>query len=228
MSPSIRTRSRSPFWIPAVILLAASCDENSNPPPNLYDLRTKDGAGEAVLDVGTTFDIPISSPDSTVPVDQPVAKSEMGVDGLAKSEATVKSDGAGKTEASAKIDSSSKSDKSAAKPDLYMVGDAGIKQICTAINSAFLLMIPQAKTCSTVIPTIQCTLKTKTRLDCPCNTYINQNNTTEVTTLSALENQWSSLKCSNLSWVCPATPCAQPKGATCTKASSGSDSCIDY
>jgi hypothetical protein len=111
-------------------------------------------------------------------------------------------------------------------PDIIPAGDGGLEKTCTAINKAYVAAVSSAKKCSAMLPVIQCTLKTKDKLDCPCDTFVETANTTAIATLKALATSWQNLNCSSLGWICPAVACKNPASATCTSSSSG-DVCVD-
>jgi hypothetical protein len=99
------------------------------------------------------------------------------------------------------------------------------QQACGDLDRGYQAAVQQAKTCCAQCKSIQCTLKVKTELACPCQTYVDPSNAGPLATMDSLEQQWNGLKCGPVP--CPAIACPDPKGATCVPASGGNGACQD-
>jgi len=93
------------------------------------------------------------------------------------------------------------------------VAYAGTCQSCDDIDTAYQAAVTKAKKCCAMCNTIQCTLKVKTEIACPCTTYVEQSNQAAVQEMSQLEAKWIAAGC--VASGCPPMPCPQVGGASC-------------
>jgi hypothetical protein len=93
------------------------------------------------------------------------------------------------------------------------------QQLCITLNQSYIAAVQQAKSCCSMCDMISCTLKVKTELACPCDTYVEASNTAAIQTMKSAEAQWNALNC-GLGWACPAMPCPWVSGANCVPTSS--------
>ncbi|MBE7479786.1 MAG: hypothetical protein HS104_07360 [Polyangiaceae bacterium] len=98
---------------------------------------------------------------------------------------------------------------------------------CSGLEADYKTTLAAAKECSTLLPTLQCTVLVDDQLACPCSTYANPANTAEITKLQQLKTSWVTSGC-NVGVICPAIACLVPSGASCTGSSgTKSGSCVD-
>ncbi len=100
--------------------------------------------------------------------------------------------------------------------DLTPAHDLGIlKAKCLQLNTDYIKAVANAKSCSSLIPMMQCTKKVKAKLICPCqptDTYVTKSVTS--VSLNKLKNQFDTMGCAKL-FPCPKPPCTSPTGAGC-------------
>ena len=99
------------------------------------------------------------------------------------------------------------------------------QQPCAGLDRSYQAAVQEAKVCCAQCKSIQCTLKVKTELACPCQTYVDLSNSGPLETMDSLEQQWNALQCGPQP--CPAIACPDPRGATCMPTSGGSGVCQD-
>ena len=97
---------------------------------------------------------------------------------------------------------------------------------CKQLESNYAASLKKAKSCSPILPVVQCTSKVDDELACPCPTFINPGNTAAAAELAKLKAEWKTQNCS-AGVVCPLVLCAQPSGATCVGGSATNGSCVD-
>jgi hypothetical protein len=85
--------------------------------------------------------------------------------------------------------------------------------VCAALEQKYAAALPAAKACNplSMMPVLQCAFPMPTDLACHlCTTFVNN-----VTTLKAIESDWTAKGCDKLLRPCPAIACQAPAGATC-------------
>lgn len=85
---------------------------------------------------------------------------------------------------------------------------------CIELAQDYLSTLALAKACNPTINTPQCLNLIDDQLGCPCQTHINQLNTTEIHKLISLKQQWSSLDCS-VEIACTGVECPDPGQGVC-------------
>jgi len=108
----------------------------------------------------------------------------------------------------------------APRPDLPLpvdgpISDAMKLQLCQGWNAAYVAALQLARKCSPMLPVVQCTTSVSDELACPCPTFVEQANSTEIQQLTDLKSKWQALGCASL-FACPAMPCYVPPSAGCT------------
>jgi hypothetical protein len=116
-------------------------------------------------------------------------------------------------------------DSPSVKLDIVPRWEGDLKTACTNLDKLYTATVTLAKKCNPPLP--ECTLKVKTQLTCPCETFVSTSDKTDVAKLSSLESQWGSLGCTTVGWVCPAIACPNVTSATCSKTVSGGALCVD-
>ncbi|MCK5796153.1 MAG: hypothetical protein KAI47_03165 [Deltaproteobacteria bacterium] len=100
--------------------------------------------------------------------------------------------------------------------DLTPAHDLGVlKAKCLKLDADYVQAVAKAKSCSSIIPMMQCTKKVKAKLICPCqpiDTYITKSVTS--VSLNKLKNQFDTMGCAKL-FPCPKPACTTPTGAGC-------------
>lgn len=106
-------------------------------------------------------------------------------------------------------------------------GSGGLPIECNELGKLYAAALADAKLCSPMINSLQCTLVFPDELACPCNTYVNPDNAQAVQTLQVLLKQWASAGCVV---PCPAIACIEPQGAGCELSGAGADAgfCVDF
>ncbi len=88
------------------------------------------------------------------------------------------------------------------------------EQACLDLDSQYVAAVASAKTCCVVCATVQCTLRVKNQLRCPCDTFVEATQPA-TSTLKSLEAQWQTLGCDQLPFACPAVMCPDPLQGSC-------------
>jgi PPE-repeat protein len=89
---------------------------------------------------------------------------------------------------------------------------------CSDLAKSYATALAAAKTCNPFLSVLQCTKSVSDELPCPCPTFVNPSNSSEMTQLTDLQTAWLKNKC-NVGVICPAVACPQPSGATCSQSS---------
>ncbi|MBI3206761.1 MAG: hypothetical protein HYZ29_34820, partial [Myxococcales bacterium] len=98
---------------------------------------------------------------------------------------------------------------------------------CSDLEKSYQTALAAAKTCNPFLSVEQCTKSTDDELPCPCPTFVNPTNSSDLTKLSDLKTAWVKNKC-NVGVACPAVMCPQPSGATCSQSGgSKAGACTD-
>ena len=87
---------------------------------------------------------------------------------------------------------------------------------CSDLAKSYATALAAAKTCNPFLSVLQCTKSVSDELPCPCPTFVNPSNASEMTQLTDLQTAWLKNKC-NVGVMCPAVACPQPSGATCSQ-----------
>ncbi len=87
---------------------------------------------------------------------------------------------------------------------------------CSDLAKSYATALAAAKTCNPFLSVLQCTKAVNDELPCPCPTFANPSNASEMTQLTDLQTAWLKNKC-NVGVMCPAVACPQPGGATCSQ-----------
>ena len=87
---------------------------------------------------------------------------------------------------------------------------------CSDLAKSYATALAAAKTCNPFLSVLQCTKSVSDELPCPCPTFVNPSNASEMTQLTDLQTAWLKNKC-NVGVMCPAVACPQPGGATCSQ-----------
>ena len=87
---------------------------------------------------------------------------------------------------------------------------------CSDLVKSYATALAAAKTCNPFLSVLQCTKSVSDELPCPCPTFVNPSNASEMTQLTDLQTAWLKNKC-NVGVMCPAVACPQPSGATCSQ-----------
>jgi hypothetical protein len=105
----------------------------------------------------------------------------------------------------------------------------GQGQSCSVLNEAYIKAVEEAHACNIAVSAEQCTVKTKTALDCPCDTFINPYNTDAVKEMNEAQSQWKAKGCQSQG--CPPMPCPEIMGAGCQEKIGGNPNqgvCFDH
>lgn len=94
-------------------------------------------------------------------------------------------------------------------------GGTGSKT-CAQLEADYAKALAKAKSCSGILPVVQCAESVQDELACPCPTFVEATNTAAIAELKALEKQWKDDGCNVI--VCPAIACVSPGSAACSSA----------
>jgi len=95
------------------------------------------------------------------------------------------------------------------KVSVASTGPCNEKQ-CITINSAYITAVDSAKKCCEMCDSIQCYKQVVADLACGCFTYTNPSSS-----VTSLTNQWKSLGCDSVPWMCPSLVCPNVVGGNC-------------
>ncbi len=110
-----------------------------------------------------------------------------------------------------------------------MGGTGGLNPKCQALLDGFDAALAQAKQCSPMVNSLQCTTEVGDDIQCPCPTFVNPANTAALATLDQLESEWKKAGC-NQGLACAGVACPAPQGSGCVPDGAGADSgtCQDF
>lgn len=91
---------------------------------------------------------------------------------------------------------------------------------CTTLGQKYLSTLSLARACNPMINTPQCDELIDDRLDCPCETHVNQLNINEIQELKSLQEQWTSMGCPT-GITCTGAACPGPGQGVCRESTSG-------
>lgn len=83
---------------------------------------------------------------------------------------------------------------------------------CEDLEAQYRAALEEAKVCNPTIDMEQCTSSAPDELGCPCDTFVNPDNTAALTTLGELRDQWEEMDCQV---PCPGVECEVPAGGHC-------------
>ena len=106
-------------------------------------------------------------------------------------------------------------------------GGSGGNPQCAELEQEYADYLAQAKSCNSLINSLQCTESIDDSLACPCPTYVNPANADAVAKLEQLQTAWDALPCQV---PCPLLTCPAPQGSGCVPNGGGGDAdgCQDF
>lgn len=92
-------------------------------------------------------------------------------------------------------------------------------QTCAQLSTAFSKAVQDAKACNPYINSLQCQIKTKNSLGCPCLTFIEKANAAAIKSMNEAQSKWTAQGCAE--WDCGRSCGPEPKSAICQMTSVG-------
>jgi hypothetical protein len=107
-------------------------------------------------------------------------------------------------------------------------GAAGSPPVtCDGLESAYEKALAEAKVCENgPDPVIPCSLIVPNELACPCETFVNPNNSRAVSLLESLKAEWDAHSCGK-NVACPEIACPKPASGVCSNSGGKGGHCED-
>jgi len=101
-------------------------------------------------------------------------------------------------------------------------GQCNNSKTCDQLNQDYIAAVQQAKSCSPMLPVVQCQLLVDNAIHCACSTYVEQTNTAALTKMAKIKQQFQAAGC--VAYQC-GMPCPAPQPGFCGMDPSGGGSC---
>jgi hypothetical protein len=100
---------------------------------------------------------------------------------------------------------------------------------CAELEGMYAAALAEAKSCNSLINSLQCTQQVNDELACPCTTYVNPANADAMAMLAKAQEEWKLQGCGD-NIGCPAIACPVPQGGGCVPNGAGGDAdgCQDF
>jgi hypothetical protein len=95
---------------------------------------------------------------------------------------------------------------------------------CAELETEYEMALRKAKSCSPLVPAVQCTIVANNALACPCPTHVNDQQ--GYGEMMGLQTEWDSLGCAD-QVVCTDEECPMPLSATCQMGQNDGGKCVD-
>jgi hypothetical protein len=102
------------------------------------------------------------------------------------------------------------------------LGACKTKQSCNQLNQSYVAAVQKAKSCSPMLPVVQCQVQVGSALHCACPIYVEQGNTKAIAELKQIKQQFTAAGCTP--YLC-GMPCPAAKPGNCAPDPTGGGSC---